>query len=1418
MKLRDLATVKTNFPDADFWLRRSGDTKTVGEVLREFNPDAIGVKIERTDILDPTYARYMFQYLQQKGTWAQLASGVTVQHIRASDVANIQLSSQVTENTKKIEPLDKKKRIQDFIRWIYRKENITDPLPEIKFTDKKEAPDQHRTGYYDWHTNTMWVYTGHRNFVDVLRTLAHELIHRKQKQQKRIRQKSPPGSKLEREADGEAGMLMKLYARKHPEIIQELENSFEKAIAQVSKPKKDPELAALEEMLGEVKIDNDQGAGAVPWNRNVDYLGLRVQMRPSVFLRLALPLDNDKNDQKTIRYLSQIKDTQGFGAPFLEILVPEDWTDGNFRQPAKVVGHDGRHRMRAILDNEGDAPVEVHMIPRRGWRARDFTPEMIQELQSGMTAEWDRYLQGPLFDILTNEDLMMIPTAEQSIREATAGTLLIGGQLKVAVDDHALGRAATRNISPLQIDKVLKKLPSIADQIFDFGANQKVWIYDSKLDIALGLTVKSDRVILVTVLDQRPWDSNRPVIVIEGAGVPSLENKQLLEYDREKTAENYGAKLVKAARAKEFTLIRTESDDEDILYWALENLEQADPTPNKKYLQWIARNYIKSNTKMEDVVSTVHEQLVKFDTLLRRKKLPAGYTDINKYSSFGNFFDVMDTFENPEEELTNRGQARTVYNDDEARIIVPEDQAAACYYGQGTRWCTAATRGTNYFNHYNRQGPLYILLPKTAHRTGEKYQLHFATDQFMDENDDPVNLLQLMANFPGAERYFLANVPDMRDYVVYADDRVLNDVLNEIHTRVMDYLWDTVDDYRANNEWYWQQLRDEGYINDEGDVDWERAPDYLEYDSELKDLVNSVDQVLTQGAEAIRKEAAESLTQEGDQWTVDEIENLLADELQRMFYGEDAGVVSFLRQRISVRRDPKTNQYSVNLVPWRQGMRESHDDDLFEPSQRIKIGKFLKQYAWGMKENPDYWSAFDPEDVEEYEADIDDILQQAKDLGRVAEVFLTSTMQAGIEAFRQGDYNNGGWWFDRIADELEEATGIDIGTIADNLNEVSSIHQNVKKKLAKQGYGYIGSGVDQAAFSEPGSQENVLKIFGSRKGNKGWNFTPDQLMFVEWVKYCAAHADNPFLVRTLGYESFQHQQQPYLQIRQERLQPIDNITWGIVDDMVENISVGYTFQDWKEEWQDDRILSQFAKRIGGVDQLKLLYQTLVDVRKYGLSRGYRPDFHRDNIMMRGPGTPVIMDPWNIPMRETTEDYDPNGPPPGPESKPTMPRGTVRVDVSDVYDWYKLGQHISNLKGLGQHDFGKGPPSTIISFGDEDTEHRYIKDLEKTGLTTTDIDPMDPRQPKGMKRQKTDPTFNVDENFADGKKPGRKGLAKRVGVNCKQPVSKLRSIAKNSSGERQRMAHWCANMKSGRNKNESVELRLNELWQAYKKSK
>lgn len=62
-------------------------------------------------------------------------------------------------------------------------------------------------------------------------------------------------------------------------------------------------------------------------------------------------------------------------------------------------------------------------------------------------------------------------------------------------------------------------------------------------------------------------------------------------------------------------------------------------------------------------------------------------------------------------------------------------------------------------------------------------------------------------------------------------------------------------------------------------------------------------------------------------------------------------------------------------------------------------------------------------------------------------------------------------------------------------------------------------------------------------------------------------------------------------------------------------------------------------------------------------------------------------------------------------------------------------------------------------------------------------------------------FTQLENFADGKVKGksRPGRVKRAGASCKGSVASLRKRAKNSSGEKAKMYHWCANMKSGRKK-------------------
>jgi hypothetical protein len=65
----------------------------------------------------------------------------------------------------------------------------------------------------------------------------------------------------------------------------------------------------------------------------------------------------------------------------------------------------------------------------------------------------------------------------------------------------------------------------------------------------------------------------------------------------------------------------------------------------------------------------------------------------------------------------------------------------------------------------------------------------------------------------------------------------------------------------------------------------------------------------------------------------------------------------------------------------------------------------------------------------------------------------------------------------------------------------------------------------------------------------------------------------------------------------------------------------------------------------------------------------------------------------------------------------------------------------------------------------------------------------------------DEVAELAENFADGKVKGksRPGRVKRAGASCKGSVSDLRAKAKKYSGERGKMYHWCANMKSGKKK-------------------
>ena len=78
---------------------------------------------------------------------------------------------------------------------------------------------------------------------------------------------------------------------------------------------------------------------------------------------------------------------------------------------------------------------------------------------------------------------------------------------------------------------------------------------------------------------------------------------------------------------------------------------------------------------------------------------------------------------------------------------------------------------------------------------------------------------------------------------------------------------------------------------------------------------------------------------------------------------------------------------------------------------------------------------------------------------------------------------------------------------------------------------------------------------------------------------------------------------------------------------------------------------------------------------------------------------------------------------------------------------------------------------------------------------------------GLVKNQIDPKIwivdlsDLQENYADGKVKGksRPGRVKRSGASCKGSVTDLRAKAKKYGGEKGKMYHWCANMKSGRKK-------------------
>lgn len=244
-----------------------------------------------------------------------------------------------------------------------------------------------------------------------------------------------------------------------------------------------------------------------------------------------------------------------------------------------------------------------------------------------------------------------------------------------------------------------------------------------------------------------------------------LENKKI-----ELIAAKQGNKILKAFR-------RDRTHDRDIINGIkhyvdgdITKIEEITPEHiieflqkviHKKYVQWIVNRYINREFQLEDW-RTIRDDLKDFDKVKNKLEL----RDINRYKTLMSLVTALHEYKNVDtrsnkqkekeykEALFRSGDAKLVYKGSQFKVEVPKTEEAACFLGRGTRWCTAA-KNYNMFDHYARQGDLYIITTKS----GEKFQFHMESKQFMDESDSQINMSEFIDEYPD----ILKAIPELEE-------------------------------------------------------------------------------------------------------------------------------------------------------------------------------------------------------------------------------------------------------------------------------------------------------------------------------------------------------------------------------------------------------------------------------------------------------------------------------------------------------------------------------------------------------------------------------------------------------------------------------------------------------------------------------
>ena len=142
--------------------------------------------------------------------------------------------------------------------------------------------------------------------------------------------------------------------------------------------------------------------------------------------------------------------------------------------------------------------------------------------------------------------------------------------------------------------------------------------------------------------------------------------------------------------------------------------------PNQKFLSFLGNvipneNFEYSLSKAEKVV----EKFIKYQQALETR-------DINQFKSLDDIISAINNHENKvRRTVKSVDGADVVYEDDRFTVVTPQTHKASCYYGAGTKWCTASMNGSSHFDNYNIDGKLFYILDKKAKRMISFIKWHY---------------------------------------------------------------------------------------------------------------------------------------------------------------------------------------------------------------------------------------------------------------------------------------------------------------------------------------------------------------------------------------------------------------------------------------------------------------------------------------------------------------------------------------------------------------------------------------------------------------------------------------------------------------------------------------------------------------------